>query len=62
MAISIIGLVGRIGAMVGSGFVGPLLIGHCTPTLNTFASIILCCAVAAKITLARLENYYKLQL
>ena len=61
MAISIIGLVGRTGAVVGSNFVGPMLLADCSAFLYIFASVIIGCTVAARIILLRLENYYRKQ-
>ena len=59
MAISLVGLFARIGAMIGSNFVGPILIDHCISALYIFACVIICCTVAAKVALSRLELFYK---
>ena len=59
MAISIVSLLGRVGAMVGSNFFGPMLFNYCTVSINIFACIIICCSVAAKYTLTRLEQHNK---
>ena len=57
MAISFIGVIGRIASAIGGSFFGPLLMNYCIVTMTTFATLIVCCSVMSFFMLIRLDKF-----
>ena len=59
MAISFIGIIGRIAAAIGSSLVGPLLLNYCSIAITVFATLIIFCSVMTFFMVITLEKFYK---